>query len=890
MEDTRIFRPKLDQEGEFWRAIHTISFQTLAKVQWNSSESHWNIQSCKFHTLQAVFRGALAELNASVELPDLMKRGPEATNPELYAFNTDVALKYQLTPGERQFLRKLNLEEFVASNPWGVLHSALVTEAIASVDPKTWVTTVKGEAVALLSKNWRKQFQRVFHLARKEATSVTKVWQLVDLFPKIKDTSKETVRISECKHPVARRPLRLLSTFFCLNSTHQSHITVAFIEVVLAAMNGEEVDWPQEFHNQLTVEILSLHKKHTAPKVKMEKTSIGPHVTIILREAGIFDIREEMEAGYRSSKALTLEEQLPHPKTKRSKGTREQPSSSTQVDPPPPTEAKSPVTEVYSVAPQVTNPNKTTKVGVVIENSKAWKPPNPLPTMVEQICQVHRRLENLLTAFTSKAPKRFVEQMNEEFFRIQRQADLQQHSTNPTHDTSEAILKAQELQLKHLTRQLANSDSLNEINLETIFVLEEESHTMRDTLEQAQNEVQSLKSQKGEAEERLKRLQENIDVQHQISQTKQKELDRLDRRITDMKNVARRQDDLISRHKEEKLRMEATIAQHQQEIATITTENQNLREKLTTQAEDTATCKRKEAPTSPVSSKEKHTLAAGVATKLLNELRRDLSIAQQENQQLKHQLTNMQFKPEEVVIAQSAIHPKAEIYHQIISHTAPPQSVMQCHRAYGGLNLLLGGVSLLQAGCNLELIQVKQIWDRADATTKDTIAFMWCLGEIKLPHGVMEVISGCPPFYIKRYVLRCIKLLAQYPPQPEILKEPLPTLRSYSHGQYHLIKNLQRSQAKCFQQALNTLAEEDMTICYEAVRVYQDMASKHLYPNLSPTPNQIKQFASKTFEEQQATLSSHRFGTINSGTLLMIPHTHQKPQVEPIESIGTCFL
>ena len=144
-------------------------------------------------------------------------------------------------------------------------------------------------------------------------------------------------------------------------------------------------------------------------------------------------------------------------------------------------------------------------------------------------------------------------------------------------------------------------------------------------------------------------------------------------------------------------------------MATLTTDNQDLREKLTTQAEDAATYKRNEAPTSPINNKETCTLAARVANKLLNELRRDLSLAQHENQQLKHQIAELQFEPEEFVIAQSDIHPKAEIYHQIISHTSPPQSVMQCHRAYGGLNVLLGGVSLLQAGCNLEQIQAKQI-------------------------------------------------------------------------------------------------------------------------------------------------------------------------------------
>ena len=419
-----------------------------------------------------VFRGTLAELNANAKLPGIIKRRPEVTNLELYASNMDVALKYQLTPGERQFLKKLNLEDFVASNPWGVLHSALVIEAIALVYPKTWVTTIKGEVVALLSKKWRKQFQRVFHLTRKEATSVTKVWQLVDLFPKVKDTSKETVRISECQHPVARRPLRLLSTFFCLNSTHQSHITVAFMDVVLAAINGQKVDWPQEFHNQLTMEILNLHKKHTTPKVKIEKTSIGSHVSIILKEAGNFDIKEEMEARYKS-----LTQKQRDPRGKRSSRLHQHKLIRHHK------QKIIPSHRGLQSDPKATNPTKTPKTGVVIEDLKAWQPPNPLPTMVEHICQVHRRLENLLIAFTSKAPKKFVEKMNEEFFRIQRQADLQQHSRNPTHDTSMAILKAQELQLKHLTRQLATSDSLNEIYLETIFVMEEISHTMQDTLE-----------------------------------------------------------------------------------------------------------------------------------------------------------------------------------------------------------------------------------------------------------------------------------------------------------------------------------------------------------------------------------------------------------------------
>ena len=580
---------------------------------------------------------------------------------------------------------------------------------------------------------------------------------------------------------------------------------------------------------------------------------------------------------------------------KKARGAKEPKPSSMDVDPPTQTDRPQ-VTQVYSVTPQVNTSTEVPKIGVVLEKTVAWKPPNPLPTMVDQICQVHRRLENLLTSFTIRAPPRLLKKMNEEFFRIQREADMDQHIGKPTNDTTEALLKSQELQLQQLARQLANSESLNDINIETIFLLEEESSTIQTTLEQAQNEVFSLKSQKGEALEHLKRLQEKFDTQQQLIDTRQQEMDRLNNRLTDVHNVVTRQDELINIQREEKLRMESKIAHQQQEITGLGTENQELSTKLTTGAVNAATSRRRETSTtsqdltSPIVSKEKHTLTAGVANKLLNELRRDLNIAQQENQQLKLQLTERGASKEEVALSQSTIHPKTEVYHQIISHTTAPESVMQCHRAYGGLNLLLGGVSLLQTGCSLEPIQAKQIWDKADATAKDTIAFKWCLGDIKLPHGTMEVISGCPPFYIKRYVLRCIKLLGQHPHQPQILKEPLPTLRSYTHGQYHLVKNLQRSKPEWFQQALKTLAAEDVTVCYEAVRLYQDIATKHPYRELVPTANQLKQFATKTFEEQQTTLSTNRFGTINSGTLLMIPRTHQKPPTAQFESIGTCFL
>ena len=174
---------------------------------------------------------------------------------------------------------------------------------------------------------------------------------------------------------------------------------------------------------------------------------------------------------------------------------------------------------------------------------------------------------------------------------------------------------------------------------------------------------------------------------------------------------------------------------------------------------------------------------------------------------------------------------------------------MQYHRVYGGLNLILNNIPLLRAGSNLELGQLQEIWSHANVVAKDTLVFMWCLGDIKTPLGVMEVISSSPPFYVKRYILRCFKLLGQHHRMVKIPREPLPSLRSYSHGQYQLIKNLQRGNIECFNQAMATLAAEDTTICFEAVQQYQPLTTKHPDPNLQPTLSQLKDFVNGTLKE-----------------------------------------
>ena len=114
-----------------------------------------------------------------------------------------------------------------------------------------------------------------------------------------------------------------MSSLFCLNPTHQIHITLPFVEMIVSALNDRETDWPQEFYHELPEEITTLHNKHLAAKVKVEKTSIGPHLTLILRAEGVLNIKEELEAGYRSEKALTLDEQTPKSKKSKTKEAKE---------------------------------------------------------------------------------------------------------------------------------------------------------------------------------------------------------------------------------------------------------------------------------------------------------------------------------------------------------------------------------------------------------------------------------------------------------------------------------------------------------------------------------------------------------------------------------------
>jgi hypothetical protein len=185
--------------------------------------------------------------------------------------------------------------------------------------------------------------------------------------------------------------------------------------------------------------------------------------------------------------------------------------------------------------------------------------------------------------------------------------------------------------------------------------------------------------------------------------------------------------------------------------------------------------------------------------------------------------------------------PKAAIFSQLTANVPPFTNIMQYYHALKGLNLVVSNVLLVKPGTFFSRAQFEQMWQMADATARDTLAFMWVTGEMKLPTGVMELVSGSPPFYAGRFVLRALTFIsrhyADYYSNTPLHR--LPNLQSYTKTTFHQIKELVKNQPLTYGQALKSLIDEDTTICYEAVQQYTWLQERH--PHKIPGPYTIQQ-------------------------------------------------
>lgn len=215
--------------------------------------------------------------------------------------------------------------------------------------------------------------------------------------------------------------------------------------------------------------------------------------------------------------------------------------------------------------------------------------------------------------------------------------------------------------------------------------------------------------------------------------------------------------------------------------------------------------------------------------------------------------------------------PRTIIYHQLTLHTPPFTSIMQCYQAMRGMNLLISRLPILKSGILLTKPQLERIWTGADATARDTIVFMWAIGDLRLPTGIMEVIYGSSPFYIGRFVIRTLHFISRhhstFHKHTQVLK--LPTLKAYPSSIFYQIKEIVKSHPITFRQAMENLATEDTTICYEAVQQYTWLLEHHTTNIPNPyTSQQIKEYTLRILREKETAVAKKRFGTPHPRTIL----------------------
>lgn len=268
----------------------------------------------------------------------------------------------------------------------------------------------------------------------------------------------------------------------------------------------------------------------------------------------------------------------------------------------------------------------------------------------------------------------------------------------------------------------------------------------------------------------------------------------------------------------------------------------------------------------------------GEEATITRKLQQELRIMRQEKLALAKQIKDSATTPKEESTFQLPAHmiqAHTTIYKDLGDYTQPPLSIPQCYQAYGNLNLLISHLPILKAGITLTQKQFTEIWNLANPIAKDTLVYKWAHGDLKLPLGMIELVTGSPPFFLAKFTLRTLVFIATQQAtffHTEIFPLTSPELHSYTHGQFHQIKTIVKNNQEIFDHAIQTLREEDISICYDAIHQHQWLIEHH--PNLFPSQlslTEVREYVTKVLEEKQTTISRNRLGTINSRTILKLP-------------------
>ena len=845
-----------------WNLVEANALKALAKIKFSTEDRNLYPPLCKLHIWrQALLQAVAGAAELSQDSPSIkLMHGLLPYEPmESITFSMDAAYKStQFSKEELGFLRKLRLESFLCNVPWGVVHAVRAMEAIDTLHEDTLQVTLKGEVMPLFSENWRELFIKIFHLAPRGEGQKGEKLQLQDLFPSLEtiQEGQKNVKVGDCRVPGSKRPLRLLSSFFCLNTSGQYSISIHFAKLVLAALNGEKVDWPLEFLDEFKTEIIALHRHQQQDKPKVVKTAIGPHLTLLIEEAELLGQQERKVAGFGTNTGLTMMERAPPPRKRKLEEEARKGKLDTVVRISP---KQQPPLSSCGQSEQGTDATEEPQKRRIIQSAEKWQVPNDTSTMINQICFTHRRLEQLLTTFTSKAGEKFVKKMDDEFQQLQVQANqhynqslrLKEPLTTNEHAVEKGLLHAE---IRKLNKELATLNEGYAEQVEMVFELQDQVSVLEGT-------VASLTEAKSTQQAECDQLNEELTQQRQNFEVAKQELAATQQRLAALQ----------IEHDEQAITLvdlEEEIGQYQKAShttgsATPRSDNETPQASGNiTQADTSALYCMVEGTLNPPEDQDGSVSELQQQLKYIRRERDELQLTMERIIKGPVDLNEDALTPADV--SRSAMLPKATIYHQLAANISPFTTIMQYYHALKGLNLMISQVPLLKTGVILSKAQFERVWDMVDATARDTLAFMWVKGEIKLPIGVMEVVTGSPPFYVGRFVLRALSFISHhhsiyYNHTP---LSRLPTMKPYPNNIFHQIRASVKNNHITFNQALKTLTTEDTSICYEAVQQFTWLRDRH--PHRLPGPYtvpQLKEYVMRVIREKEMTISTRRFGT-----------------------------
>ena len=389
-----------------------------------------------------------------------------------------------------------------------------------------------------------------------------------ELFPSLStiQEGQSSVKVGDCQAAGSKRPLRLLNSFFCLNTSSQYSITIHFAKLVLAALNGEKVDWPLEFFDELKAEVLTLHRHQQEDKAKVIRTAIGPHLTLILKAAGVMNLRHEAEAGfhmvspssaYKPHKKRCTDAPIPSPK----------PQSTVRVVP-------NKVIDLEQESSVPAPPPQSSEIpqSTVYETEEPWQIPNDIPNLVQQITQAHRRLENLLTTLTSKAPPRLIRNVGHQFHKLQRETILKEGSgpgKGQTKSPPTNMINSLTAQIGRLEEKLANKEELMDLYIENSFETQNQSVAQEEELERLRKEIHTITRRD---QEELIKLQDLEKTQIQLRE-KEEEAVNLERQVQTLIKEATIQKQKVKELHTTQQQAEEELTRLRTEIAIVTTRN-----------------------------------------------------------------------------------------------------------------------------------------------------------------------------------------------------------------------------------------------------------------------------------------------------------------------------